>query len=376
MITDVMSPHRLAFLAAVIATLLASTRPAGAADLANGTAAAIKEPECIGDPSPLFFSENVTPAEPPHPTLPIGHYYQMVRYMGDSVRAPAAADFGHLSPSYDWPPFRGRAITGLTVPDSKASFQRAGRSDANPDNSSGFQLHCYDAGSFINTWTYPRMAITGGGAHSIYGYSFYPSQLPPVYDASPGTDFMLQASVEIPWFYSVPDPDALPGVVPVGQLGIFAYLLDRQSGRTFALLLSIFDNRYVPSDPVAAGYVAHDTATPFVSTPLSSGSKYATLSPYSATYTGSTWSGLRFFRAHITQDNFRRMLADINAYCAANPGLRYCSSPAPGAPAYSNRVTDYLITDFGVLHEVFPQGEKANLSMGVHVYGLGAWNVR
>jgi hypothetical protein len=372
----VIRTHRLALLAAGIAILSANAPPACAADLANGTAAPIQGPECIDDPSSLFFSENVTPAEPPHPTLPIGHYYQVVRYMGESVTAPAAADFGHLPASYDWPPFRGRPVTGFTVPESKASYQRASRPDANPDNSSGFQMHCYDAGSFINTWTFPRLAITGGGAHSIYGYSFFPSQLPPIYDASPGTDFVLQASLEIPWFLPSPDPDAPAGIVPVGQVGLFAYLLDRQSGRTFALLLSIFDNRYAPSDPAGSGFVAHDTATPFVSTPIIAGSKYATLSPYSATFTGRTWSGLRFFRAHITQDNFRRMLADINAYCAANPGMRYCSSPTPGAPAYSTSVRDYLVTDFGVLHEVFPQGEKANLSMGVHVNGLGAWNFR
>jgi len=237
-------------------------------------------------------------------------------------------------------------------------------------------MHCYDAGSYINTWTFPRMAITGGGAHSIYGYSFDAGQLPAIYDGSPGTDFVLQASLEIPWFASALDPDAPPGIVPVGQVGFFAYLLDRRSGKTFALLLSVFDNRYAPGDPTGSGFVAHDTATPFVSTPIVAVSKYATLSPYSATFTGTTWSGLRFYRAHVTQDDFRRMLADINAYCAANPAMRYCSSPTPGAAAYSTAVTDYVITDFGVLHEVFPQSDKANLSMGVHVYGLGAWNFR
>ncbi|QJR09192.1 hypothetical protein DSM104443_00228 [Usitatibacter rugosus] len=353
-----------------------SALPVRAADPANGIPTPIQAPECIGDPSSLFFSENVTPAEPPHPTLPIGHYYQIVRYLGDSVSAPVSIDYGHISQSYPWPPFRGVPLTGLTVPEPAASYQRASFPEANPDNSSGFQLHCYDAGSFINTWTFPRLPITGGGAHSIYGYSFYPTQLPSIYDASPGTDFVLQAGIEIPWFQSVLDPDAPAGIVPVGQVNFFAYFLDRRSGKTFALLLGVFDNRYRPSDPTGTGFIAHDVATPFVSTPMVATSKYATVSPYSGTFTGTTWSGLRFFRAHITQDNFRRMLGDVNAYCAANPGMRYCSASAPGAPAYSTAVTDYLITDFGVLHEVFPQGDKANLSMGVHVNGLGAWNFR
>jgi hypothetical protein len=81
-----------------------------------------------------------------------------------------------------------------------------------------------------------------------------------------------------------------------------------------------------------------------VSTPIGEGSQYVTLSPYSSMFTSNTWSGLRFFRAQITH--------------------------------FSTSVTDYVLTDFGVLHEVFPQTDMGNLSMGVHVYGLGAWNFR
>jgi hypothetical protein len=368
--------HRLVFLAGSLAVLAAMS--AGAADLANAQATPIKEPECIGDPSSLFFSENVAPAEPPHPTLPIGHYYEIVRYLGDgSVGTPVSFDFGHFPQSYAWPPFRGMRLTGLTVPEPKALYQRAGRVDADTDNSSAFQLHCYDAGSFINTFTFPHLPNSpAGGAHSIYGYSFDAAQLPPIYDGSPGTDFVLQASVEIPWFYSVADAAAPPGVVPVGQVVLFAYLLDRQSGKTFGLLLAIFDNRFTAPGATYSSFIAHDGATPFASSPIGAGAKYATLSPYSATFTGNTWSGLRFFRAHVTQDDFRRALTDINAFCAANPTMRYCSSTAQGAPAFSNAVTDYVITDFGVLHEVFPQSAGANLSTAVHVYGLGAWNLR
>ena len=363
---------------ASIAVLAASAMSAGASDLASAQATPIKEPECIGDPSSLFFSQNVVPAEPPHPTLPIGHYYEIVRYLGSgSVATPVSFDFGHIPQSYAWPPFRGLPLTGFMVPDPKVSYQRASRFDADTDNSSAFQLHCYDAGSFINTFTFPHFPNSpAGGAHSIYGYSFDAAQLPPVYDSNPGTDFVLQASVEIPWFYSVADPAAPPGVVPVGQASLFAYFLDRQSGKTFALLAAIFDNRATAPGASLSPYVAHDGATPFVSTPIGATSKYATISPYSASFTGNTWSGVRFYRAHVTQDDFRQALADINAFCAADPALRYCSSPAPGAPAFSSSVTDYAITDFGVLHEVFPQSPMANLSMGVHVYGLGTYNLR
>ena len=349
---------------------------AHAADLANGTPTPIKEPECIADPSALFFAQNV-PSQPWHPVLPIGHYYEIVRYMGtDSVADPTAVDYGHIPADYAWPPFRGLALTGFTAPEPRAAYQRTSRTDANADDASAFQLSCYDAGSYINTWTFPDIPVSGGGAHSIYGYSFDAAQLPPIFDSNPATDFVLQASIEIPWFYSVADPAAAPGVVPVGQVNLFAYFLDTQSSKVFALVLGIFDNRYTAPGATYASFVAHDGQTPFASSPIGAGSKYATLSPYSATFTGNPWTGLRFYRAHVTQDDFRRMVSDINAYCAANSQLRFCSGPAPGAPAFSTNVADYRMTDFGELHEVFRQGAMGNLSMGVHVYGLGAWNFR
>ena len=39
-------------------------------------------------------------------------------------------------------------------------------------------------------------------------------------------------------------------------------------------------------------------------------------------------------------------------------------------------MTDYEITDFGVIHEISGGGPYGNLSMAVHIYGLGAWNFR
>jgi hypothetical protein len=350
---------------------------ASAADIANPIATPIKDPECLGNPAALFFSENVPPPGPVHPVLPIGHYYQIVRYIGThSVSTPTSFDFGRIPQSYPYPPFRELPLTGLTVPEPKYEYQRTNRTDADTDNSSAFQLSCFDSGSYINTWTFPHVNMAGGGAHSVYGYSFDEAHLPAIYDANPGTDFSLQTSAEIPWFYSVTDPEAPAGIVPIGQVVVFAYLRDRRSHKDFALLLAIFDSQTAATGATYQPFVAHDTATPFVSTPIAAGSKYATLSPYSATFTGKTWSGLRFFRMHITQDNFRNILADINAFCAANPSLNYCSSPSPGAPAFSTSVTDYAMTDFGVLHEVFTQTANGNLSMGVHVFGLGAFNFR
>jgi len=356
--------------------LIACASPVLAADTANAVATPLKAPDCIMDPQRSFFAENTQPAEPPHPTLPIGRYYQIVRFLGnDSISAPADFDFGHFPASYPWPPARGLAVTGLAVPEPRFLWQRAAHPDATVDTSSGFQLHCYDAGSFINSWTFAPRAIDRAGPHSIYGYSFDAARSPPIYDDNAQTDFVLQASVEIPWFAAWPAPGAPPDAVLVGQVSLFAYLRDRNSGKTFALLFAIFDNRY-SADPTYPAFVAHDAATPFASMPISAGTRYATRSPYSSAFTGDTWTGLRFFRAQVSQPDFRRVLADINAYCQAHRTERYCPAVAPDGSAYSLAVTDYEITDFGVLHEIFGGGPAGNISMGVHVYDLGAWNLR
>ena len=169
-------------------------------------------------------------------------------------------------------------------------------------------------------------------------------------------------------------PLAPPGIVPIGQFSLFAYFRDRASGKTFALLLGIFDNRFA-SNPAYVPFVAHDGATPFVSTPIGANARYATMPPVSSAFTGTTWTGLRFFRVHVTQDNFRQALTDVNAYCLAHDTQRYCAPSTAAGDAYSPSVTDYQITDFGVIHEIF-RNPRSNLSMGVHVFDLGAWNFR
>ncbi len=357
--------------------IAACTTPVRAADTTNFAATALKAPDCILDPAPSFFAQNTQLAEPPHPTLPIGRYYQIVRYLGDnSVSAPASFDFGHFPPSYPWPPLQGKPLTGLTVPDPKFVWQRAFDPDATMDTSSAFQLHCYDAGSYVNTWTFPELAISGGGPHTIYGYSFEDTASPLIYDSDSNTDFVLQAAIEIPWFSSWPAPGTPPDAAPIGQVNLFAYFRDRTSGKTFALILAIFDNRF-SAGPAYSPFVAHDGATPFVSMPIGGTERYATRSPQSWAFTGDTWVGLHFFRAQVTQANFRQALADIDAYCQIHRDQRYCTVATPGGSAYSQAVSDYEITDFGVLHEVFVGGgTNGNVSMGVHIYDLGAWNFR
>ena len=69
-------------------------------------------------------------------------------------------------------------------------------------------------------------------------------------------------------------------------------------------------------------------------------------------------------------------MQDVNEFCRSKSDLRYCDAvPALGA-AYSQAVTDYEITDFGVIHEISGGGPYRQSEHGRDIYGLGAWNFR
>ena len=347
---------------------------AAAADMFLAAFTPVKGPDCITDAANAFFAQDVE--SPVSPQLPNDRFYLIARYMGaNAVAAAPAFDFSRIPDDYGAPSLRGLALTGLAVPDPKPVWQRSNSPDATLDTASAFQLHCFDAGSFINTWAFPYEAISGGGPHAIYGYSFGLPALPRVFDGNPGTDFVLQASIEIPVFASWPDTSDQMLFDPVGQVNLFAYFRDRFTGKPFALLLALFDNR-AGANGTYAPSIMHDGLTPFASTPLNAMAAYVTLSPYSSTYTGIPWSGLRFFRGHVTPGNFREAIDDINAFCAARRALAFCGDDPRFPAAYDVDPANYELTDFGVIHEVFRGGPAGNLSMGVHIFDLGAWNAR
>lgn len=361
-------------LAIIVATLGIFDGGSRAADMAGASFTPVKGPECVTDASKSFFAQGALPQH--NPQLPYDRFYLVARHMGrDAVAVATAADFSRIPDDYRWVAERGLPLTGFAVPAPKPLWQRSSRADATADTASAFQLHCYDAGSFINTWTFPYQTITGGGSHAVYGYSFGDPPPPAIFDGNPDTDFVLQASIEIPWFALWPDSSGQAQYDPVGQVSLFAYFRDRFTGKPFALLLAVFDNR-AGVDGTYAPSVSHDGSTPFASTPLNGKAAYATLSPHSSAYTGVPWSNLRFFRGHVTQRNFRDALDDINLYCAAHRALPFCGDDPQLGEAFSSDPANYELSEFGVLHEVFRGGPTGNLSMGVHISDLGAWNAR
>ena len=366
--------HDGVLLALVVAALGIFDGGARAADLLNARFTPVKGPDCVQDVSNSFFAHGVATAS--NPPLPYDRFYLLVRHMGpDAVAAAPAVDFSHFPADYPWPEVRGLPLTGLSVPEPKPLWQRSHRADATADLASAFQLHCHDAGSFINTWTFPDQPIVGGGPHAIYGFRFNESAPPAIFDDHPDTDFVLQAGIEIPWFARWQDPSGQAQFDPVGQVSLFAYFRDRSTAKSFALLLAVFDNR-AGNDGTYAPTVAHDGSTPFATTPLNDMAAYVTLSPFSSVYTGVPWSGLRFFRGHVSQRNFRDAIDDINVFCAAHRALPFCSDDPRLGVAFGSDPASYVLTDFGVLHEVFRGGPFGNVSMGVHIFDFGAWNAR
>jgi hypothetical protein len=230
-------------------------------------------------------------------------------------------------------------------------------------------------GSFLNTWTFPSRPLTGEGPHVVFGYDFDRSSPPAAFDADPGTDLGLQVELEVPWLATWIDADDPPPLAPLGQASLFAYFRDRVTGRTFALLLLLFDSRYADA-PSYPSYVDHDTENPFVSMPLNPSARFAVPYPKSAKFGGRTWSGLRPFGARVTQTHFAAALREINRFCGNHPQLAHCAPLAGGQPAFSPLPADYLLTSFGLLHEVFGVDERNHLSMGLHARRLGAWQFR
>ena len=344
-----------------------------AADLLSFQATPIKGPECVTDTTGYFYAEDELTPDPETAMPPLSHFYLVVRNMGlDAVAASPSYDFGRLPADYPAPGLRNAPLTGLSIPEPRASSQRSTRVGSTADDSSAFQMHCYDAASFINTWTFPYANVPGSGAHSVYGYDFHDPPPPAIFDDNPATDLVLQVSVEVPWVALWPSPTT--GEEPVGQVSLFAYFRDRTTGKQFVALLLIFDNR-LGIDGTFAPYVADDLRTPFVGMPFNSRAGYATISPVSSSATGVPWTGLRLFRAHITQDNFRSMLRDINAYCSGHRAAPFCDAAQASANAFSEDVANYDLALFGVLHEV-GRPPDGNISMGMHLYDVGAWNFR
>ena len=167
--------------AAIVVLLLLAPLSGAAADLYNGTPTAIVEPACIEDAGSALFAEGAPPED---------RFMLVIRHMGeDAIDVATGVDFGALD---------GIPLTNLHVPAPRESWQRAKTGD-DANYTSAFQVHCADAGRFINAWRFAPEDLIDEGPHAAYGFAF--SDPPPAFDDNPDTDLVLQAEVEVPWVY-------------------------------------------------------------------------------------------------------------------------------------------------------------------------------
>jgi hypothetical protein len=107
----------------------------------------------------------------------------------DALDADATYDFGAL---------QGIPLTNLHVPEPRATWQRAKSLD-DPNYTSALQVHCFDAGIFINTWQFePQVLIDEGPARRLRLRVFRPAA---GLRRNPATDLAIQAQLEVPWLY-------------------------------------------------------------------------------------------------------------------------------------------------------------------------------
>lgn len=351
----------------------ASVSVSVAAEPLKSTLTAIQAPECIADTAGRWMA-TVTQSDriaPPPP--PAKKFVMAVRYV-HAIDTPITSNFGR---SGDLQVTNFDPEAGVERKDY-GRWQRGGV-DGNLEQTSGFQLKCDDVGSFINTSTVAPQKIIGGGPHSAYFYDFRDkaepnpmSKLPTVYDTNANTDFVLQASVQVPLMKRSGPPDnAQTGSLAVTQLSMAAYFRDAESGNLFAFLVNLYQNRAKED-----ARVAHDEQTVFVSVPWQT-SEFATLQADSAGYSSDTWSGLRPYGIHISQAKFKFALSRVNAFCAAaeNRDRAFCR-PGRSGQAFSNNPLDYQLVTFGMLHEVFTGLPTNQLASGVHYKGVGAYRSR
>ena len=166
-------------------------------------------------------------------------------------------------------------LTGFQPPAPVSNWQLGYHNLGLPSGSSAFQMHDYDVGSFINTWSFNHtQPVIGGGPHTVYQINYSSPKSP---WRTPTSELTLQAHIQIPWVVTWKGG--------VGQFSFFFYLKDIKSNIIFPYVLAIFDTRPAGVDN-GKEFLSHDTFHPFVSTPIKAGTRYATKSPFSESFVG------------------------------------------------------------------------------------------
>jgi hypothetical protein len=149
-----------------------------------------------------------------------------------------------------------------------------------------------------------------------------------------------------------PAPSGSPGV---GQLSFGFYLHDGSSGKTFCFILQIFDSRRFGVGN-GAEFIASDTFTPFVSSPLVKGMNYSTVCDRSATLQNASPFGEQRFCVFVSSEQLGAAISAVNSRFAGTD--------------LGTDLGKYRLTSVMILHEVLlvaATDPRNNVNMGVGV---------
>lgn len=313
--------------------------------------------------------------------------------------------------------YNAGAFTGLAVPAPYSTWQR-GQQPESAYGTAVAQVHCYDAGMVLNSWSSPKTHVEGGGYNDMYGYAWSPANQPRPFSVVAtrngvlGTwpsELVLQGSMAVPvvtgWNTSnggaTWNAIGNPGAGDLfnsgaAQLSMYAYLRDTSHPnlRPIAVLAGTYANNGSTTCPTNGwGGVSFDYAAGV----WFSGNGICTTDVSTVRYTGATlsnsqFSDARFFRMHYTRQNLINFVNRINnMQCAVDPvtgGLKSnsCNCTAPGKHCppigYSTNPDHYVVEYTGVLGEIVQcnptQGCDTaildrQISMAARVYGYGAF---
>ena len=263
----------------------------------------------------------------------------------------------------------------------------------------GVQVYCNMVGMMLNTWWVPHIPVVGGGYNDMFGYSWSTTTWPDAFvvrgayaQVAFETDLVVQSDIAVPSVYAYRNPQnpAAERRDPVGQVALFAYIIDSSNPNLhpIALVSGTHDTRQAAL--TAEDYVGCDYATGVY---FASGKVGNTSAYYTADYSTSpqvlppdrnpvTNPGLpsesyQFFRMRITPANFRALIAYINNL---NPSVAGC--PANG---YSTDISDYRIKYAGLIAEmvlfddrfdsILNDANKDQMSLGVKAKDVGIYRL-
>ena len=170
---------------------------------------------------------------------------------------------------------------------------------------------------------------------------------------------MYVVATLIPYF-AVPT-DTYVHVLKINNLWAGFYLHDGTSAKTFCFILQMFDSRPF-GDGNGQEFVASDTFTPFVSTPLIKHAKYSTVGTSSTTLRNAKPFGSVPFSVSVSSQQLRAAIEAVNS--------RFNGTDL------GDKLEEYRLTSVMILHEtllVAGTGPRNNIKMGVGVHNFSVF---